>query len=134
MNRNIVHTPMIISFLANIFDATNHWKGVDKDTAQVIFKDLISDTVSSFSLDSLSTGSELLTPQEAKDWERQVPSVARNMASFLCHCNTMGYNGEIDQIIQKLNKDAIGVEVNRHRCYDFLQVFFLALQIGRAHV
>jgi len=83
---------MAIAFLANIFDNKNPWKGVDSDKAEAIFKDLIADNVSRFDFDSIAKTPCTAKPQEASTGEPQMLSLARSLASFLCHCKTMGYN------------------------------------------
>jgi len=118
---------MAIAFLANIFDNKNPWKGVDSDKAEAIFKDLIGNTVSRFDFDSIAKTPCQPKPQQASTGEPQMLSLARNLASFLCHCKTMGYNAELVQVVQMLTEKAIDVKVTRFGRLDLLQMFFLPL-------
>jgi hypothetical protein len=118
---------MATAFLANIFDNKNPWKGVDSDKAEAIFKDLIADTVSRFDFDSIAKTPCTAKPQEASTGEPQMLSLARSLASFLCHCKTMGYNAELLHVVQMLNEKAIDVKVTRFGRLDLLQMFFLPL-------
>jgi hypothetical protein len=124
VKRSLEHMPMATAFLTSIFDDTNAFKRIDPDKAAGFFNSLVSDAVDKFDfelLQPLSKETWHSDPDGRREHERQAMIFAQTIASFLCQCKTLACVTELGLPIQRLSKEALGVEASLYPS------FFLSL-------